>query len=264
VNINLQGKVAFVTGGSTGIGEAAARALSAEGAKVAICARTRRDLERVAEAIRGETGGAVLPVTADVTDRSSVEAAVAAAVAEFGGVDILINSAAAPGGLVRNDIESADEVMLLLDLNTKLLGYFRMIKAVVPHMRRRGWGRIVNLGGLTARCTEAISGLRNAAVVHLTKTLSDQLGQYGITVNVIHPGVTRTKHVMEMFEERARTRGLTALDIERQDAGEAAIRRILEVEDVAHVLVFLSSPLAAAITGESIAVDGGLLRGVHL
>ena len=141
MNINLQGKVAFVTGGSTGIGEAAARALSAEGAKVAICARTRGDLERVAKAIREETGGAVLPVAADVTDRSSVEAAVAAAAAEFGGVDILINSAAAPGGLVRNDIESADEELLLLDLNTKLLGYFRMIKAVVPHMRRRGWGR---------------------------------------------------------------------------------------------------------------------------
>lgn len=264
MDLQLNGKVAFVTGGSTGIGENVALALAQEGVRVAISSRTQAKLDLVAEQIRKRTGQEVLPVSADVTDRASIEAAIAKVVDKWGRLDILINSAAAPGGLVRNDIEGADEQMLLLDLNTKLMGYFRTIKAAVPHMRAGGWGRILNLGGLTARCTEAISGLRNVAVVHLSKTLSDQLGQYGITVNTVHPGVTRTEHVMEMFEKRGSAKGVSAADIEQEDANEAAIRRILEVEDVSNVLVFLSSPLAGGITGESIAVDGGLLRGIHL
>ena len=109
----------------------------------------------------------------------------------FGGLHILVNCAAAPGGLVRNAIEEADEDALLLDLNTKLMGYFRMCKASVSHMRKAQWGRIINVGGLTARCTEALSGMRNTALVHFTKTLSDEVGQDGITANIIHPGVTR-------------------------------------------------------------------------
>ena len=173
--------------------------------------------------------------------------------------------AAAPGGLVRNAIEEADEKNLLLDLNTKLLGYFRMCKACVPHMRRAQWGRIVNVGGLTARCTEALSGMRNTALVHLTKTLSDEVGRDGITVNIIHPGVTRTEHVEHWFADMAKAEGITYDAFVKREAGDpAAIRRMLEVSEVADPIVFLASSLGSGITGESIAVDGGLSRAVFL
>lgn len=265
MDLGLGGKVAIVTGGSVGIGKETARKLAAEGANVVIAARTLGTLERAAADIRAETGARVMPKAMDATDSRSVRDLVASTVSEFGAVHILVNCAAAPGGLVRNNIEQADEDALLLDLNTKLVGYFRMCKACVPHMRAARWGRIVNVGGLTARCTEALSGMRNTALVHLTKTLSDQLGRDGITVNIIHPGVTRTEHVEAWFAEMARSEGTTVdAIIKREAADPAAIRRMLEVGEVADCIVFLASQRASGITGESIAVDGGLSRAVFL
>ncbi|TWB64390.1 SDR family NAD(P)-dependent oxidoreductase [Nitrospirillum viridazoti] len=265
VDYGLAGKVAIVTGGSVGIGKETARQLASQGVKVVIAARTRDALEAAAEALRAETGGEIVAVPVDTTLRASVENLVSETVRRFGGVHILVNCAAAPGGLVRNEIEKADEDGLIADLNTKLVGYFRMCKACVPHMRQAGWGRIVNVGGLTARSTEALSGMRNAALVHLTKTLSDQLGVDGITVNIVHPGVTRTEHIEAWFADMARAEG-TSVDaiIKREAADPAAIRRMLEADEVANAIVFLASSLASGLTGESIAVDGGLSRAVFL
>lgn len=265
MELGIEGKTAIVTGGSVGIGKETARQFAREGVNVVIAARTKSALETAAEAIRAETGKTVVPVAVDTTDKKSVDALVATTVKQFGGVDILVNCAAAPGGLVRNAIEEAEEEGLLQDLNTKLVGYFRMCKACVPHMKKVRWGRIVNVGGLTARCTEALSGMRNTALVHLTKTLSDQLGQHGITVNIVHPGVTRTEHVESWFADMARQEGISLeAFIKREAADPAAIRRMLEVNEVANSIVFLASKAASGITGESIAVDGGLSRAVYL
>ena len=265
MELGLRGKVAIVTGGSVGIGKETARKFAAEGVRVVIASRTATTLEQAAAQLCAETGGTVRAVPTDTTKRESVNALVAATVAEFGGVDILVNCAAAPGGLVRNNIEEADEEGLLKDLDTKLVGYFRMCKACVPHMRAARWGRIVNVGGRTARSTEALSGMRNAALVHLTKTLSDQLGPQGITVNIVHPGVTRTEHVETWFAEMALNEGTTVeAIIKREAADPAAIRRMLEAEEVADCIVFLASQRASGLTGESIAVDGGLSRAVYL
>ncbi|MBB3859390.1 NAD(P)-dependent dehydrogenase (short-subunit alcohol dehydrogenase family) [Novosphingobium hassiacum] len=265
LDLGLDGKVAVITGGGVGIGKETARKLALAGAKVVIAARTASKLEAAAEDLRQSTGGEIIAVPTDTTSKESVEALVAAAVERFGAVHILVNCAAAPGGLVRNAIEEADEDALMLDLNTKLFGYFRTAKACVPHMRKAGWGRIVNVGGLTARCTEALSGMRNTALVHFTKTLSDEVGKDGITVNIIHPGVTRTEHIEEWFAEMAAEEG-TTFDaiVEREAAAPAALRRMLEVEEVADPIVFLCSKLGSGITGESIAVDGGLSRAVFL
>ena len=265
MELGLKGKTAIVTGGSVGIGKETARQFAREGMNVVIGARTRETLEAAAQEISAATGAAVVPIVLDTTQKASVDNLVAKTVQRFGGVDVLINCAAAPGGLVRNNIEEADEQGLLLDLNTKLVGYFRMCKACVPYMRKAGWGRIVNVGGLTARSTEALSGLRNTALVHLTKTLSDQLGQYGITVNIVHPGVTRTEHVESWFADMAAKEGISLeAFVKREAADPAAIRRMLEVDEVANSIVFLASRAASAITGESIAVDGGLSRAVYL
>lgn len=265
LDLGLTGKVAIVTGGSVGIGKETARKLAREGATVAIASRTVQTLEQAAQALRADTGGTVVAVATDTTDSGSVSALVKGVAERFGSVDILINCAAAPGGLVRNAIEEADENALQADLNTKLIGYFRMCKACAPYMRQKRWGRIVNVGGLTARSTEALSGMRNAALVHFTKTLSDQLGKEGTTVNIVHPGVTRTEHIESWFSQMARDEG-TTIDaiIKREAADPAAIKRILEPEEVADVILFLCSKLASGVTGESIAVDGGLSRAVYL
>ncbi len=265
MDLGLRGKVAIITGGGDGIGKATAQMLSEEGALVAICSRNLEKLQNVASEIEAKTGGKVLPVQVDTTDWESVQAAVAKTVAEFGTLNILINCAAAPGGLVKNDIELADEDTLMFDINTKLMGYFRMCKACVPHMRKAGWGRIINIGGLTARCTEALSGMRNTAIVHMSKTLSDHLGKKGITVNVIHPGVTRTDHILAMFQGIADERNVSLEEIIKEEAEDpAALGRMLETSEVVDFICYIASERASGITGESMAVDGGLSRAIYL
>lgn len=259
----LDGQVAIVTGGGLGIGKAITRALVRRGAHVVIAARRLPILRAAADEITGELGGTVLPVVADTTDTESVRA-LADAAARVGQVGILVNGAAAPAGLVRNDIADADPDDLLADLNTKVVGYFRCIKAVAPLMRERHYGRIVNIGGLTGRSSHALSGMRNLAVVHMTKALSDQLGPFGVTVNTLHPGVVETEHIHELYEKEAAKRGITPQQVEQDFIDRTPIRRILTAQEVARTVCFLASPHAEGITGESLGIDGGLTRGIFL
>src|SRR3989442_84549 len=219
MDLELTGKVAVVTGASRGIGKAIAGELAKEGVDVALCARTREALEEAAGELEQETGRRILPVPTDTTNWESVRRMVETTVVTLGKVDILVNSAATPGGLVRGALADAREEDLLEDINTKVVGYFRCAKAVAPYMQRQGWGRIINIGGLSGRQSTVISGMRNAAIVHLTKTLSDQLGPSGITVNLIHPGTTRTERSDPMYAERARQEGVT---VEVPGAGDIA------------------------------------------
>jgi len=264
MDLQLSGKVAVITGGSLGIGRACADALVAEGVKVAIVARRQAQLDAVAREIMEATGGEVIGVAADVSHTAQVEAMMEKVASHFGRIDILVNGAAHPGGLVRSEIEHADPEGLLEDINIKVVGYMRCAKAAAPHMKRNGYGRIVNIGGLTGRGSKQLSGMRNAAICHLTKTLSDQLGPSGITVNVIHPGVVETPHIHELYKKEAIKQGLTAAEVEANYCKITPIRRVLQPPEIADVVLFLASPRAAAITGESLAVDGGITRGIFL
>lgn len=264
MDLKLNGKVAIVTGGSLGIGRAVAQALAAEGVRVGIVARNQATLEQVAREITEATGTEVMAASADVADTAQVDAAVELVATRFGRIDILVNGAAHPGGLVRSEIENASPEGLLEDINIKVVGYMRFAKAAAAHMRRGGGGRIVNIGGLTGRGSKQLSGMRNVAICHLTKTLSDQLGPAGITVNVIHPGVVETPHIHELYAKEAKLQGLTPEQVEANYAKATPIRRVLQVEEIADVVLFLASDRAAAITGESIAVDGGITRGIFL
>ena len=177
---------------------------------------------------------------------------------EFGRVDILVNNAAVVGGLLQGPLEEATEELLTEDLDTKVVGYFRTAQAAAPLMKEQGWGRIINIGGMSGRYSGVISGVRNAAVAHLTKTLSGQLGPYGITVNTIHPGTVRTERTDEMYEEEALATGQSPRKTSPDERTEAqSIGRIVESAEIAHLVCFLASRKAAAITGEVIAVDGG-------
>jgi NAD(P)-dependent dehydrogenase (short-subunit alcohol dehydrogenase family) len=243
MDLELAGRVAIVTGGSRGVGRAIAGELAREGVDLAICARNRQSLDEAAQALAKETGRRVVAIVADTTNGESVTRMVQATLAELGRIDVLVNNAATPGGLVRGALAEADESALLEDIDTKVVGYLRCAKAVVPNMQRRGWGRIINIGGLSGRRSGNISGLRNAAIVHLTKTLADQLGPHGITVNLVHPGTTRTERTDEETARRA--------------AAGNAIRRIVDAGEIGQVVAFLASTKAASITGVAIDASGG-------
>jgi NAD(P)-dependent dehydrogenase (short-subunit alcohol dehydrogenase family) len=264
VDLQLADKVVIVTGGSSGIGYAIANAFARERCRVVIAARRRDALEKAATTLRAGTGAKVIGISADTTDQEGVDRMVAEAYAAYARLDALVNCAATPAGLVRNSIEELDSAALLADLNTKVVGYARCCRAVVPAMKRQQSGRIVNVGGLTGRGSNTLSGMRNVAITHLTKTLSDQLGPFGITVNAVHPGVVRTPHLEELFSSEAARRGCAAQEIETGFVSDTPIRRILEPDEIARTVLFLASPHAASITGESIGVDGGITRGIYL
>jgi NAD(P)-dependent dehydrogenase (short-subunit alcohol dehydrogenase family) len=242
MDLGLAGRVAIVTGGSRGIGRAIARELASEGVDVAVCARQRQPLDETAKALAQETGRRIVPIVADTMSSESVSHLVDATLAAFGRVDVLVNNASTPGGMVRGPLAEADAKVLLEDIDTKVVGYLRCAKAVAPHMEQRRWGRIINIGGLSGRRSGNISGLRNAAIVHLTKTLADELGAHGITVNLVHPGATRTERTDPETERRAATN---------------AIRRIVDASEIAQVVTFLASTKAANITGVAIDASGG-------
>ncbi|MEJ2633105.1 MAG: SDR family NAD(P)-dependent oxidoreductase [Acidihalobacter sp.] len=215
MDLELKNRVAIVTGGGMGIGKSVAKTLSQEGCKLVICARRMEYLEAAAAEITSETGNEVLPLYCDTNDMSSVTKMADGVRRYFGHIDILVNGAAAPSGVVRNDIEFADDDALLSDLNTKVVGYFRCSKAVIPHMKEQKFGRIINIGGLTGRGSKVLSGMRNLAIAHMTKTLSDQLGPFGVTVNLIHPGVVETPHIRELYEREAVKQGKTPEQVEQ-------------------------------------------------
>lgn len=264
MDLELADKVVIVTGGSSGIGYAIATAFARERCRVVIAARRADALERAAASMRAGTHAEVIGIPTDTTDQESVDRMVAAAIAAYARLDVLVNCAATPAGLVRNSIEDLDSAALLADLNTKVVGYARCCRAVVPVMKRQRSGRIIQIGGLTGRSSNTLSGMRNVAISHLTKTLSDQLGPFGITVNAVHPGVVRTPHLDELFSSEAAKRGTSAQEVEAGFVSDTPIRRILEPEEIARAVLFLASAHGAAITGDSIAIDGGITRGVYL
>lgn len=264
MDLGLKDRVAVVTGGSMGIGRAVAQAFAEEGAHVALISRGREALEQAAVEISQSTGVQALAVPVDVSDTAGVQQAMDRVAAHFARLDILVNGAAHPGGLVRSALDEADPEGLLRDIDIKVVGYMRCAKAAAPHMKRAGWGRIVNIGGLTGRGSKQLSGLRNVAIVHMTKTLSDQLGPHGITVNVIHPGVVDTPHIHELYAREAKLQNLTPAEVEANYAKATPIRRTLTPAEIADAVLFLASTRSAAITGESLGVDGGITRGIFL
>ncbi len=265
VDLELAGKAAIVTGGSRGIGKAIARALAQEGVDVAIAARSQAPLEAAAAELAAETGRRVVPIVADTGRTSAVEVLVAAAVRELGGIDILVNNAARPGGgSPTPGIEGVTDENFAEEINTKVLGYLRCARALAPHLKERGWGRIINISGLAARQSgTAIGSMRNVAVAALTKNLADELGPFGINVTVVHPGLTWTERMPAMMEQRAADQGISVEEATEQASQGNAVRRIIDASDVANVVAFLASPKSIAIQGDTIAAGGGVGRAIH-
>ena len=271
MDLGLQGKRAIVTGGSLGIGKAIARELAREGADVAIAARTKDQLEATARELANETGRRMIPLVADVTSKAQVDAMVAQAARQLGGLHILVNSGSPPGGsaTATGPIESVVDEDLLQDFNVKYLGALRCARAAIPYMKEQKWGRIINISGTNARNAGNLSGgARNTSLVHMTKTLAVQLGRFGITVNCIHPGTTRTERTPRLLAARAKELGVTPEEAERRDFAEDsprgnAICRMVDAAEIAYVTAFLASDKAWAVTGELVVATGGAGRSVY-
>ena len=265
MDLGLAGKRAIVTGGSRGIGKAIAKGLALEGVDVALVARDQTVLTEAATEIAALSGRKVVAISADTGNDASVRAMVERAVAALGGVDILVNAAAKPGGQgpVPRLAQITDE-LFWDDMNVKVMGYLRCAREVAPHMQAAGWGRIINISGLAARSSgSTIGSMRNVAVAALTKNLADELGPFGINVTVVHPGLTRTEKTAAVVEARAKATGQTAAEIDAQFARANSSRRLISADEVADVVVFLASPRSVAINGDAIAAGGGVGNAIH-
>lgn len=265
MDLGLGGKVALVSGASKGIGKAVARQLASEGATVAIAARTEDALRAAATDLAEETGQRILPVVADTSDEDSIRSMVDQVVAELGRVDILVNSAAVPGGGGPPPaLEDITAEAFWSDMNVKVLGYLRVAQAAAPLMKAQGWGRIINISGLAARSAgSTIGSMRNVSVAAMTKNLANELGPHGINVTVVHPGMTYTERMPEVFAARAEAQGISVEEAEAQFASGNSIRHLVTAEEVADVITFLASPRSIAINGDAIAVGGGAGTAIH-
>ena len=260
MDLGLGGRVAIVTGGSRGIGRAVALVLAREGAAVTIAARDAERLETAAEELGREAGGRVIPIRADVDRRDDVEALGAAVEARFGRIDILVNCA---GTHRRGTVDDAAEADVEAQWRTKVLGFLRTTRAVLPAMRRQRDGRIVNVMGQAGRHPHPDrlpSGVTNAGLHALTKCLADALARDGIRVNSVTPqcvdtGLVHALNVMEAgrrgIDERAAAAGFTRANV---------LGRLGSPEEIANVVAFLISDRAGFICGTSVSADGGYQR----
>ena len=251
MDLGLKGKRAIVTGGSGGIGKAIALQLAQEGVDVVLAARGQDALAATAAELAALTGRRIVPLTVDTADKASVDAMVKQAIEALGGIDILVNAAALPGGISpATRLDEIVDAQALEDIDIKVIGYLRTARALAPHLAANGWGRIINIGGLAIYHTgRPIATLRNVGVAAITKNLADELGPKGINVTAVHPGPTRTEKTDAATEAWAATK--------------STLGRMVDASEVACVVTFLASPLSVAINGEAIPVGGGSPGIIH-
>ena len=258
MDLELRDRVAVITGGSEGIGRAAAARMCAEGAHVVICARRQDVLEEAADAIRAAGTGTVTPVVADVTRAEDVRRLFREAVAAHGGVDILVNNA---GTAAAARFEDVDDETWYADLELKLFGAIRCSREAIPLMKQRGGGRIVNLttpGGKAPPAGTLPTSVSRSAGISLTKVLSQEHAADNILVNAVCIGLVKSGQHERRYEERRRGEpALTREQFYEQVAAGVPLGRVGEAEEAADVIAFLASARASYVTGVAINVDGG-------
>lgn len=261
MDLGLRGRVALVAAGSKGLGRAVALELAAEGADVAICARGQAALDDAAAAIRA-CGVRVHTVTADVSEPGAAERVSAEARRALGHVDIVVTNSGGPrsGKFETLTVEDWDAAT-----RTLLTSAVEFARAVLPGMRERRWGRIINITSIAAKQPVdnlMLSNSLRSAVIAFAKTLSNEVAADGITVNNLLPGYTRTDRVVDLADQMARSSGTTPDSVTGRWESEIPMRRLGEPAEFAALAAFLASQRASYITGQSIAVDGGWIRNV--
>ena len=246
---DLTGKVVIITGASRGIGEAIALRMAEAGAKLVIASRKQETLDVVAAELRAK-GADVLPVAAHNGDKAALISLVEQAVAHYGGIDVVVNNAATNPHF--GPVLEAQDSMWLKTLEVNLLGAFWLAQAVVPHLRQRGGGKIINVtsvNGLRPGTMQGIYSASKAALINLTQTLAMELGGDNIQVNAIAPGLIKTKFAEALWSNESILETVTA---------RTPAKRIGEPDDIAGIAVFLASAASNYATGQTFVVDGGI------
>jgi 3-oxoacyl-[acyl-carrier protein] reductase len=263
MDLGLKDRVALVAAASQGLGKAVALGLAREGAKVAICARTESTLRTTADEIRSQTGVEVLNRALDVTVYDDVRRFVAEVVDRFGRLDICVANAGGPPSKPFRDT-TPEEWHSAAELN--LMSTVYLARETLPVMQRQRWGRFLTITSVSVK--QPIEGLVlsnsiRSAVSGLVKTLANEYGPYNVLVNNVCPGYTGTARLNQLVERLASSEGVTPPEIENRWAAQTPLRRIGRPEEFANAVVFLASECASYISGVSLAVDGGLIKGIY-
>jgi 3-oxoacyl-[acyl-carrier protein] reductase len=262
VDLGLKNRKVIVAAASDGIGRAAAEKFALEGARVAICSRDANKLNAAAAQIRERSGVQVLAEPLDVTDENAVNAFVEHVAEEFGGVDVCVTNAGGPPARMFFST-TTEEWHRALEMN--FMSTIHFARAVLPWMQKNHWGRLVAITSMTVR--QPVSDLMysnavRAGVLGLLKSLSNEFGKDGITVNNVAPGYTATERLKQIIARRSQEAGVSPADFQARFAAEAALNRIGQPEEIADAIVWLASDRASFITGQTLLVDGGWFKGL--
>jgi short-subunit dehydrogenase len=256
MDLNLSGKHILITGGSKGIGLACAQAFLAEGARVSLVSRSEANLTRARDSLSAFGTDRVQTHAADLTQAASAQAALDAAIATFGPVDVLVNSA---GAAKRTPAPELSPQAWHDAMQAKYFSYIHMIDPVIKQMGQRGKGNIVNVvgnGGKVASPIHLAGGAANAALMLATAGLANAYAAQGIRVNAINPGLTRTERLKEGMAADARLQGIETEEAMKRAMAKIPMGRMAEPEEIAKVVLFLASDAASYVTGINMSMDG--------
>lgn len=263
MDLGIKGKAAVVTGASRGIGRETARQFLEEGVRVVICGRNAETLERTRTELAQQTGGEIHAVVADMTKPADIARLIDTASQKLGGVDILINNA---GQMYSGRFAVMTDEGLKEQLETKLFGFLRAIRLVYPQMKARHWGRIVNLIGGAGKEPDPYmfgSGITNSGLLNITKSLSTEFGEDNVLVNAVCPGWVATNLWQRNAQGLQEELGVKSEEEARRLAARKnSLGRFGKPEELANAIVFLCSERASYITGVSLNLDGGRLKGL--
>ena len=263
MDLGLRGRVALVAAASRGLGRAIAEELAVEGAKVVLCARDGDALERARTDIAARASSDVHAVVADVSTQDGIDTVTAEALARFGQVDVLVtNAGGPPSGPFEAHGWDAWERAVQLTLRSAV----EMTRLVLPGMKERRWGRIINVTSITVKQpvdSLMLSNSIRAAVTGFARTLATEVAAYGVTVNNILPGYTRTERVEQLNRASAEREGISVEEVQRRIESQIPMRRLGEPREFAALAAFLASERASYITGQSVAADGGWIRALY-
>ena len=263
MELGLKNRKAIISGANRGIGRLIAAAYAGEGIDVALLGRNESACRELAEELSAQHRGVrAVAVRVDLEEPSTIKPAVEQAVAALGGLDILVNCA---GGAYRGRLSEIPDEMWERYFRVKPLGLLRMTREALPHLKRSDQARVINISGTRGREPEShsmMSGPINFGTLSVTKAMANEFGPFGITVNAIAPGSTRTRRWDELVGITARERNLSSQEAEAWLLREVPLGKVIEPEDIADLAVFLASARARVISGTAINVDGGRSRSI--
>lgn len=263
MDLGLKDRVAIVAASSQGLGKAVALGLAREGAKLAICSRSESNINRAGDEIRQETGVEVLARPVDVTVYEQVRGFVEETQNHFGRVDVCVTNAGGPPAKPFSDTTVED---WQAGVNLNLMSTLYFVREVLPLMQQRKWGRVVTITSASVKQpidNLILSNSVRSAVSGLMKTLSNEYGKDNILINNVCPGYTLTSRLDELSGRLAKAEGVDSGEIQQRWARQVPLRRLGRPEEFANMVVFLASERASYVTGVSVAIDGGFVKGIY-